>query len=512
MSPAANWGHTLPEGTRIDEFEIISTIGEGGFGIVYLAYDHSLQRRIALKEYMPSSLAVRTRGASTVEVKSEDQLETFQVGLRSFVNEARLLAQFDHPALVKVHRFWEANGTAYMVMPFYEGPTLRAALAKLGHPPDERWLRRLLNPLLDALSVLHAAHCFHRDVAPDNILLTSAGPLLLDFGAARRMIGAANQNLTVILKPGYAPIEQYGEVTSLGQGPWTDIYALACVMYCAITGKVPMASIERFIADRLEPASTLAAGRYDANFLKAIDAGLAVKPEDRPQNIAQFRAMLSAAEASPGKAGQIEIGRTLPRAEPGVLANPIESETRVVTHKVAERTDLAAQATVAKRSRALGIWLGLAAVVAMTAIAVPRLINARQAALQTAASPRLAVSPVASTRIALKTVATDSPVASLPVNLPARLDPAPTPDLPKESSPLPVNNPSVATIQTEASQDTADAHESQRALTQGAGESLKASGVDMSAEQEQRCGDVLRKASLEPLSPEETDFLRRDCR
>ncbi len=511
MPPAPNWGHSLPEGTRLGEFEIIGIIGEGGFGIVYTAYDHSLQRRIALKEYMPSSLAVRVRGASTVEVKSEDQLETFQVGLRSFVNEARLLAQFDHPALVKVHRFWEANGTAYMVMPFYEGPTLRAALAKLGHPPDERWLRRLLNPLLDALSVLHAAHCFHRDVAPDNILLTSAGPLLLDFGAARRMIGATNQNLTVILKPGYAPIEQYGQVTSLGQGPWTDIYALACVMYCAITGKVPMASIERFIADRLEPVSKLAAGRYDTNFLKAIDAGLAVKPEDRPQNIAEFRALLNAVESSPDKSGDMAIVRTLPRVESGVLANPIESKSRLVTRNEAARTSLAPQAAMPKRSRAIGIGLALAAVVAVTAITGTRLINARQAALQTAASSKPAVSPVAGTRIAMKTTAAVSPVATAPVNLPARLNPAPSPDFPIESIPPRASEQPVATTQTAASGDNAS--ESQRtARTLNAGGSIKASEVEISADQAQRCDDLLRKASLESLSREETDFLRRDCR
>src|SRR6187549_474527 len=178
-------GHTLPLGTRLRDYEITGLIGEGGFGIVYLAWDHSLQRKIAIKEYMPASMAARVNGSSAIVVKSERHIDTFRAGLKSFVNEARLLARFDHPSLVKVYRFWEENGTAYMVMPYYEGPTLKAALAELGRPPSEDELRAWLKPLLDALAVMHAAQCYHRDISPDNILLTPRGPLLLDFGAAR---------------------------------------------------------------------------------------------------------------------------------------------------------------------------------------------------------------------------------------------------------------------------------------------------------------------------------------
>ncbi len=291
---AAPLGHTLPIGTRLRDYEITGLIGEGGFGIVYLAWDHSLQRKVAVKEYMPASIASRVAGSSAIVVKSDRHLDTFKAGLKSFVNEARLLARFDHPSLVKVYRFWEENGTAYMVMPFYEGPTLKTALAELGHVPSEDELRAWLTPLLDALTVMHAAQCFHRDIAPDNILLTASGPLLLDFGAARRVIGDMTHALTVVLKPGYAPIEQYGDVASMSQGAWTDLYALACVVYYAITGKTPMSSVERLMDDRLEPIATVAAGRYGAAFLGAIDAALAVRPQDRPQNEAQFRALLDA--------------------------------------------------------------------------------------------------------------------------------------------------------------------------------------------------------------------------
>jgi len=282
----------LAIGTKLAEFEITGIIGEGGFGIVYLAIDHSLSRTVAIKEYMPSALAARS-GSATVSVKSERHAETFQAGLRSFVNEARLLAQFDHPSLVKVYRFWEANGTAYMVMPYYKGATLKQALNQLPTPPDERWLKELLAPLLDALESIHREQCFHRDIAPDNILLLTEGrPLLLDFGAARRVVGDMTQALTIILKPGYAPIEQYADVHHMKQGAWTDIYALGAVVYFAIMGKTPPPSVGRMVKDDLVPIAIAATGRYSDAFLRAIDRTLAIKPNDRPQNIAELRDLL----------------------------------------------------------------------------------------------------------------------------------------------------------------------------------------------------------------------------
>lgn len=282
----------LPIGTRLGEFELTGLVGEGGFGIVYLAYDHSLHRQVAVKEYIPASLASRGPG-NTVVVISDQHREAFRAGLNSFINEARLLAQFDHPSLLKVYRFWEANGTAYMAMPYYEGITLRKAVKNLGGPPDEDWLKHLLRPLLDALSVMHEAQCFHRDIAPDNILILSSGrPVLLDFGAARRVIADMTQAPTIILKPGYAPVEQYGEEPSMRQGAWTDVYALSAVIYSAIVGKAPQASISRFMSDGLKPLSSLVAGHYSAQFLAAIDQGLAVKPIDRPQSVEAFRAEL----------------------------------------------------------------------------------------------------------------------------------------------------------------------------------------------------------------------------
>ena len=290
--PAAVGNNALVLGTRLGEFEIQDLIAEGGFGIVYVAYDHSLRRKVALKEYMPSALATRI-GPHTVAAKSEVHSETFATGLSSFMNEARLLALFDHPSLVKVYRVWEANGTAYMAMPLYEGVTLKAALRSAGTPPDEAWLKTLLRPLLEALATLHAERCYHRDIAPDNILILKDGrALLLDFGAARQVIGDMTQALTVILKPGYAPVEQYADTASLRQGPWTDIYALAAVVHLAITGSAPTSSVARMVADAYQPLAERARGRYSASFLAGIDSALHVLPHERPQSVSEFARLL----------------------------------------------------------------------------------------------------------------------------------------------------------------------------------------------------------------------------
>ncbi|PXW82657.1 serine/threonine protein kinase [Nitrosomonas sp. Nm84] len=294
-------GHVLPIGTALGEFEITDIIGWGGFGIVYLVYDHSLQRQVALKEYMPSSFAMRNNQGE-ISLKSESNREIFQAGLRSFINEARLLAHFDHPSLVKVYRFWENNGTAYMVMPFYQGITLKEKIRNTDKPPDEKWLKDLLFQLLDALSVLHKDKppCLHRDISPDNILILPEGrALLLDFGAARRVISDMTQSLTVILKPGYAPIEQYAEEANLTQGPWTDIYALAAVIYFVITRKAPTPSVSRLVSDKLIPLSEFAKNQYSIAFLKGIDKALAVRPEHRPKNVDEFRRLLGITQQQP---------------------------------------------------------------------------------------------------------------------------------------------------------------------------------------------------------------------
>ncbi len=333
--------NVLPVGTHLGEFEIQDLIGEGGFGIVYLAYDHSLERQVALKEYMPSGLATRTTRMA-VSVRSQKKLDTFTAGLKSFINEARMLAQFDSPALVKVHSFWEGNGTAYMVMPYYEGMTLKQALHSHKIKPTEAWIRMLLADLFDAIEILHRAHCLHRDIAPDNILLLKDGrPLLLDFGAARRVIGDLTQCFTAILKPGFAPIEQYADIAGLRQGAWTDIYALAAVVYYLITGRAPPPSVARMVHDDLVPAREAGKGRYSEAFLATIDKALAVRPEQRFHSIDELRRALGIMEPEPrtvphaGGDWATTVARTVPVAPASDSRPPAPVDDRDLTRHVA---------------------------------------------------------------------------------------------------------------------------------------------------------------------------------
>ena len=282
----------LPIGTRLSDFEITGVIGEGGFGIVYMAFDHSLQRTVAIKEYMPMSLAARGHH-NTVLVRAAKHLEAFDTGLKSYINEARLLAQFDYPALVKVYRFWEENKTAYMAMQYYQGQTLQH-LAE--HRPElitEAWLKKMLQSVLSGLDLLYKAQVLHRDISPENIMIQKNGaPVLLDFGAARQVISGMPQSLTVILKPRFAPIEQYADDESMAQGPWTDIYALSAVIYSLIAKKAPPNSVARMIKDPIENLSTANYPAYSESFLDAINLGLRVLPEQRPKTIAEFRILL----------------------------------------------------------------------------------------------------------------------------------------------------------------------------------------------------------------------------
>ncbi len=289
----------LPAGTRFGEFEILHVLGVGGFGIVYLAQDHSLERQVALKEYMPAMLAARGSGAM-ITIRARSFAETYANGLRSFVNEARLLARFDHASLVKVYRVWEDNGTAYMVMPYLAGRTLRDARRAMAAAPDEAWLRGMLAPVLDALEQLHREGVFHRDIAPDNILLPLEGPpILLDFGAARRVIGDHTQSLTAVLKPSYAPIEQYAEMAAMRQGPWTDIYALGAVLHYLLFGAPPAPATARALQPDAEPIEQRRVAGVSPRFIAAVGWMLGVRPSARPQSVAALRAALAGEQPIP---------------------------------------------------------------------------------------------------------------------------------------------------------------------------------------------------------------------
>ncbi|MCV2369041.1 serine/threonine-protein kinase [Roseateles oligotrophus] len=352
-SSAGESGNALPIGTYVGEFELTGVLGEGGFGIVYLAWDHSLERKVALKEYMPSALSARV-GNTQVQVKSARHRDTFEAGLKSFVNEAKLLASFDHPSLVKVYRFWEANGTAYMVMPFYEGITLKDKLREMGAPPDEQWLMTLLAPLTEALAVIHSASCFHRDIAPDNVILLgqSQKPLLLDFGAARRVIGDMTQALTVILKPGYAPVEQYAEAPNMKQGAWTDVYALAASVHFAIMGRTPPTSVGRLMSDSYVPLEQSAAGRYSQRFLQAIDRALRVRPEDRTASIAEMRIELGLGEAANAEALR-------PQSRFDASAHEATQFGSPAVHVLAQSSVPRAAQAEPEKGGSKGLWVGL---------------------------------------------------------------------------------------------------------------------------------------------------------
>jgi non-specific serine/threonine protein kinase len=347
----------LPVGHRLHEFELQGVIGIGGFGIVYRAFDHSLQRAVAIKEYMPSTLAGRT-SRQQVSLLSQSHAETFAIGLASFVNEARLLARFDHPALLKVHRFWEDNGTAYMAMPLYRGRTLRQWRQALQGAPDEAWLRKLLHHVLGALDVMHREAVYHRDIAPDNILVDDDGsPVLLDFGAARRVISDRSQTLTAILKPSYAPLEQYAESTGMRQGPWTDFYALGATLHFLITGRPPMAATARALHDDQPRLAGTGQGGLSDVLLQVCDWMIAPRPTDRPQNAAEVRAALAAA-------------MPVPRSERERQPVPDTAWQNTVTQAAPDaRIDVDAPLPTAPRGRG-GIWpIVLAVVVASAATA-----------------------------------------------------------------------------------------------------------------------------------------------
>ena len=282
--------------TRLAEFEILSVLGVGGFGVVYKAFDHSLHRTVAIKEYLPLALAGRAEGLS-VSVRTLSDEPAFQSGLKSFVGEARLLAQFDHPSLVKVFRFWEAHQTAYMVMPLYNGMTLKQARAQMRTPPPEDWLRQVLWSVLGALHTLHDSQTLHRDISPDNIFLQDVGPpVLLDLGAARHAINDRDHKHTAVLKVNYAPIEQYADGDAeLPQGPWSDLYSLAAVVHGCLCNDTPLPSTLRSIRDRMVPFTRVAktvysqfGQAYSPAFVAAIAQSLALQPQDRPQSIDAF--------------------------------------------------------------------------------------------------------------------------------------------------------------------------------------------------------------------------------
>ncbi len=277
----------LAVGSQLGDFSVVSVAGEGGFSVVYVAHDRLLERTVAIKEYLPTAVAARGRDLVTVLPRSNTTVHGFQAGLRSFISEARLLAQFSHPAIVEVYRVWEQNGTAYIAMRYLKGETLNHHIRN-DRLFSEDELRTIIEPIFDAIELLHSQNIIHRDVSPDNIILTNGQPVLLDLGAARAVVAGITQALTSVLKPGYAPLEQYADDGSLQQGTWTDVYAIAGVLYKLATGVTPVQAIGRVVADPLQSIQRLR-GSFSSAFAEAVMAGLAVFPEHRIKTVRELR-------------------------------------------------------------------------------------------------------------------------------------------------------------------------------------------------------------------------------
>jgi peptidoglycan hydrolase-like protein with peptidoglycan-binding domain len=295
----------LPAGTSLRGYELTSILGQGAFGITYRARDLTLGRDVAIKEYLPTNLAVR-RGRTTVLPRSPAHADQFAWGRERFLDEARTLARLDRtPAIVRVHDFLEENGTAYMVMGLVEGENLNRRLLREGKLNSQA-VERLLFPLLDGLEEVHSIGFLHRDIKPANIMVDARGrPTLIDFGAARAAMAGRSTTMTAIFTPGYAAAEQY---TSTELGPWTDIYGLSATIAHAITAKIPPSSIERVFKDTYMPLSELKPEGYLPELLAGIDAGMEIPFAARPQNIAEFRHTLRTGErhSAPLEATQVE--------------------------------------------------------------------------------------------------------------------------------------------------------------------------------------------------------------
>jgi len=530
---------------------------------------------------MPAAMVGRIQGSTNVVVAADRHLEAVRAGLKSFVNEARLLARFDHPSLVKVYRFWEENGTAYMVMPYYEGPTLKTALAELGHVPSESELRTWLKPILNAVTMLHDGAVWHQNIGPDEILLTPFGPVLLGFAAAAHGIEAMNHTPAAALKAGFAAIEQYGSEAATTRGPWTDLYALAAVIYAAITGSEPQPAADRLAHDRLRPLAIVAAGLYSARFLTAIDAAMALQPKQRPADHTEFRALMGDIEAPEAVSlaprpdlmqepfgGAVAHARevTVPdrpllaSAEPAA-ATPaaVAPETRAPEPAPAPRKspvrspadtsnaatpswmkNAGARALLGKRAL-YGIVAGTFALIGIAALvlqfatrsagrvppataasaatqripaaaapATPTTASANQptVATPTAATPTPAPPTVTATQPTAKPVAAPvTAVAPPPVTpAPARATPAPLPApaaLPTAAArTAPAATPTVAP-------PTAPAVARSRPPAATTPTPLVATSAE---ERQARCTEILQKASLEKITPAETDFFKRECK
>ncbi len=286
---AAESPQQLPPRTVLDGRYLLGrALGQGGFGITYLAWDLNLNRKLAVKEYFPREVCTRARDEHTVQPLTQGSREAYADGQKRFLEEARALARFqDHPGIVSVLGFFQENGTAYLVMAYVEGLTFKQYLEEQGGKIRFERALDILVFVMDALREVHGAGLLHRDISPDNIYLNRRGQVkILDFGAARYAMGELSRSLDVILKPGYAPAEQYRHRGK--QGPWTDVYALGATLYRAVIGQTPTAAPDRLEHDDLVPPSRLGV-EIPAKSEEVLLKALAVRHENRFQTVADFQ-------------------------------------------------------------------------------------------------------------------------------------------------------------------------------------------------------------------------------
>lgn len=291
--------HLAPRTVLNKKYLLGKALGQGGFGITYLAWDCNLERKLAIKEFFPRELVSRAPGEGRVDLFSRDLQEQYRYGLEKFLAEAKTLALFEsHPSIVAVKDYFEEYNTAYLVMPYLEGLNLFEYLLQKEERLELTQAVQIIMPILDALKVVHQKGLMHRDVSPDNIFITKEGRvILLDFGAARHALGEKAKNVSIILKPGFAPEEQYRLKSE--QGPWTDIYAAAATLYRMITGQMVPDALERLNED-LIIRPLLAKAAVSAPFEEVLLKALAVKAKDRFQTVAAFQEALLSATSAPG--------------------------------------------------------------------------------------------------------------------------------------------------------------------------------------------------------------------
>ncbi|MEL6758493.1 MAG: serine/threonine-protein kinase, partial [Pseudomonadota bacterium] len=283
----------LEAGSRIGPVVLEAAIDRGGYGIVYRG-QHDTLGPVAIKEFFPRMVASRSRSSNQIiHSGSRSDAQAFEKGLQKFLTEAHVLEKLDHPNVVKFHEVIEANGTAYLVMNFVAGKTLGDFIVQNSEEIDDRFSQRVAVDIAGALDALHAEGIIHQDVAPDNIIIeqTTNRPILIDFGGAKQVVhGYTQHSEEALIKRGFSPPEHFpkGDVKGLERGPWSDLYGLSAVLYNLVAAKPPPDSISRVEFDRLIPTKNVGSDRATQALLEAIDWGLKVSPQKRPQTVFEW--------------------------------------------------------------------------------------------------------------------------------------------------------------------------------------------------------------------------------